>query len=546
MIQPTYRSRWFTLFLSATLLAVLSIPFITQATRANQEQLTLAPGDRLMVRCDTALDATLQGQEGEITCARPLSDPTNAVDGPVIAGFEGVESGQTISGQVDVEAVVSSQDDVQVRFQLTGPASATHTEKAEPFYLFGDRSGVPNGWDTTNAPDGEYILTATVRNAAGAGDTQAIRFRVANNPTAEPEPTTEAIAFREEPLEFGAAAHLFYIDRDRPLQAASAAGFGWIRQQIHWRDIEGPAGQYAWDELDEIVEAANDYDMKLLLSVVRSPNFYTANGRDGMPENPEDLANFVGALARHYQGDIHGIEIWNEPNLAYENGGVLSIDDAEHYVELLKAAYTSIKSVDPDLYVISAPMASTGLTVPGVSIDDLTYYEAMFSYQNGVIGDYMDALGVHPGAAANAPDTLWPDKPGQADGWTDHSTFYFRHIEHVRELMEQYGIDDRPVWITEFGWSTPNKSSGYEFGNQITYEQQGEYIVEAMQLTEEQYPWVDVMILWNLNFAPLKANDGKPYHEQASFSILDSDYKPRPAFWSIRRYLKEHSTVQEP
>ncbi|MBC8160762.1 MAG: hypothetical protein H7Z42_06035, partial [Roseiflexaceae bacterium] len=92
---------------------------------------------------------------------------------------------------------------------------------------------------------------------------------------------------------------------------------------------------------------------------------------------------------------------------------------------------------------------------------------------------------------------------------------------------------------TEFGWATQNNSPGFEFGNQVTDAQQAEYIVGAMRQTADQYPWVGAMFLWNLNFGPIKAQQGLPAHEQASFSILDGGYRPRPAYWAIQQYIGE-------
>jgi hypothetical protein len=51
------------------------------------------------------------------------------------------------------------------------------------------------------------------------------------------------------------------------------------------------------------------------------------------------------------------------------------------------------------------------------------------------------------------------------------------------------------------------------------------------------------MILWNLNFGPLKARDGQPLHEQASFGILNGDYSPRPSYLAIQRYLGDLSAL---
>jgi hypothetical protein len=364
-------------------------------------------------------------------------------------------------------------------------------------------------------------------------------------PTETPTPTPQPLGpgglpypLKTGALEYGVAAHLFYTSRTLPLQRASEAGFGWIRQQIHWKDLEGPPGRYAWGELDAIVAAVHRANLKLLLSVVRAPRFYTRGG-NGMPRDPKTLGNFVAALTKHYQGRVQAIEIWNEQNLAVENGGRVSVDDAGHYVELLKEAYTRIKMVDPSVYVIAGPPSSTGVTDARIAIDDMTYYEAMYSYQNGMIRDYFDAQAVHPGGAANPPDTLWPDNPSDARGWTDHPTFYFRHVEDVRALMEHYDLADHQIWITEFGWATPNMTPGFEFGNQVSLDQQAEYIVGAMRRTKEQYPWAGAMFLWNLNFAILRARSGQPRHEQASFGILSANGGPRPAFLAIQQDLAE-------
>ena len=363
---------------------------------------------------------------------------------------------------------------------------------------------------------------------------------------APPTPTTQPFGpgglpfpLKTNRLEFGAAAHLFYTDRDTPLTLARDAGLGWVRQQIHWSDQEGPAGNYAWGELDGIVDSVNAYGLKLLISITSAPSFYTANGNNGLPQDPQALGNFVAALADHYRGRVHAIEIWNEQNLAYENGGQVTEADAGHYVELLKVAYTRIKEVDPSIFVVAGPPASTAVNSPGVALSDEAYFRAMYAYQDGVIRNYFDIQAVHPGGSANPPDTLWPDNPSHADGWTTDRTFYFRRVEDIRKLMEEYGMADHQIWITEYGWATQNNTPGFEFGNQVSYEQQAEYIVGAMRLTKEKYPWVGNMILWNLNFGPLKAQDGDPMNEQASFSILNGDYSPRPAYWAIQSYISE-------
>jgi hypothetical protein len=346
-------------------------------------------------------------------------------------------------------------------------------------------------------------------------------------------------------LNFGVVGHLYYTDRYTALATAQEAGFEWFRQQIHWRDIEDRSGQFFWGDLDNIVAAADARGVLLLISVVRSPSWHTANGSDGMPQDPATLARFVGALAARYQGRVHAIEIWNEQNLAYENGGRVALEDAGHYVELLAAAYNSIKAVDPRIIVVAGAPSSTAMNNPDIAIPDQDYLRAMYSYKDGMIRDYFDVQAIHPGGSANPPDTLWPDNPSPADGWTDDPTFYFRHVENSRRLMEEAGLGDHQVWITEFGWATQNNSPGFEFGNQISFETQRDYIVGAMQRTSEQYPWISNLFLWNLNFSVLQRENGlDPLHEQGSFSIVNGDWSRRPAFYGIQEFIARTRLAQ--
>jgi hypothetical protein len=364
----------------------------------------------------------------------------------------------------------------------------------------------------------------------------------APEPTAAaPEPTAAAPS---EPavtdgnvLEFGVVGHLYYTDRDRVMQLTQNAGFDWFRQQIYWRDIEDPDnGIWGWDELDRIVDAVNRYDRKLLVNVVRSPSAY--NETNGLPDDPATLANFFSELVKRYGDKIDAFEVWNEPNLAHETGGTIRPEDVGHYVEILKASYNAIKALNPDAIVLAAASSSSGVTNPSVALSDEEFYRLMYTYNGGEARNYMDVQAVHPGGAANPPDKLYPEDPSFIEGcqpapdqcWNDHPTHYFRHIENVYGWMQQYGLGDKPVWITEFGWAIPNNTPGYEFGNYVSPEQQAEYVSAALTRVHENYPFVTNMFLWNINFAVLWGEQGNPDHEQAAFGILNPDWSPRASF----------------
>ena len=359
---------------------------------------------------------------------------------------------------------------------------------------------------------------------------------------------------RIDEVEFGVVEHLFYTDRERVLTLTEIAGFDWIRQQIHWKDIEASPGVYYWDEVDRIIADTSAHNIKLMISVVQAPDFYEAN--HGIPADPIPFGNFVENMVQRYGGLITAVEIWNEPNLAIENGGRIDDTAIAHYAEMLIEAYKRIKAVRSFTYVIAAAPSSTGVNDVNLAMDDTLFLSKLYAYKNGAVKNSFDAQGVHPGAAANPPDSMFPDKPGNPIGWNDHPTHYFRHVESVRQTMVDSGLAEKQIWLTEYGWATENNTPGYEYGNVVSMDEQAKFIGDATQMVYKSYrdevgrSWIGVMFLWNMNFAVLWGQQGNPIHEQASFGILNPDWSPRPAFIALQgihmRIKKEQGKWIEP
>lgn len=359
---------------------------------------------------------------------------------------------------------------------------------------------------------------------------------------------------RIDEVEFGVVSHLFYTDRNRVLTLAEIAGFDWVRQQIHWKDIEASPGVYYWDEVDKIIEDTAGFNVKLMISIVQAPDFYAA--KHGMPPDPKPFGNLVANMIARYGGLITAVEVWNEPNLAVENGGRVDDQSVANYAEMLMEAYRRIKTARPYTYVIAAAPSSTGVNDVNIAMDDEKFLKSLYAYKGGIIKDYFDAQGVHPGAAANPPDTLWPDKPGNPVGWNNHPSHYFRHVEQIRKIMVDAGLADKQIWLTEYGWATQNNTPGYEYGNQVSFEDQAQFTVDATNMVYQKYrdetgrSWIGVMFLWNLNFAVLWGQSGNPLEEQASFAILNPDWSPRPTFIALQglyqKIKKEQGKWQPP
>lgn len=86
-------------------------------------------------------------------------------------------------------------------------------------------------------------------------------------------------------------------------------GFTAMRLGVRRQDFDDPA---SWDRLDELMRAAQQNDMSVLLTVMDG-------GIRQMAEAPRSdaartrYANFIDALVRRYQQNRVAIELWNEP-----------------------------------------------------------------------------------------------------------------------------------------------------------------------------------------------------------------------------------------
>ncbi|HMA35256.1 MAG TPA: cellulase family glycosylhydrolase [Chloroflexia bacterium] len=341
---------------------------------------------------------------------------------------------------------------------------------------------------------------------------------------------------------YGFNVWLFDTDANRVLQVAKAAGFTWVRQQVVWADYQPTPGRIKWDRLDPIVAAAQANGVQLILSVVRSPAWAGPNG--GMPDDKFTFAGFMYQMAKRYQTKVAAYEIWNEENYAAESGGTVNLGQ---YVNLLQVGYSAIKYADPTVVVMSGGLTPVGLNDPKIAVNDVEYLKQFYAYQGGVAKSYYDVLGAHPGSNNNSPDQKWPDNPGnghcpdiyknlEGTCWRNDNSFYFRRVEDLRAVMEANGEANKQMWLTEFGWSTYNYAPGYEYGQVITAQMQADYLVRAFQKGKNDYPWMGVMCVWNLNFSTLPNLSDQD--EKVPWSVINRDYSPRLAYTALQAMPK--------
>lgn len=361
---------------------------------------------------------------------------------------------------------------------------------------------------------------------------------VVTNPNPPPTQPSNGVMLTTG-MRYGFQSHYPGQNMDQINGWVTGAGFSWIKQQLVWKDIEQDRGQYNWGVYDAIVDAAQRDGVKVLFSIVGNPA-WARNDRktNGPPDNLQDFAPFLTAMAAHWKGRVAAYEIWNEQNLYYEWGD--GPVDAGKYIELLKVAYPAVKQGDPNAIVVSGALTPTGVINPAIAIDDRLYFEQMYQYQNGVFKNIADAIGFHAFGANNPPDDDPTTTTKPSNSYKGHWSFYFRNIEKFRDIMVKYGDDKRQIFITEYHWaSTTVPVPGYLYGLDVSEEEQAKFLVRGFQMmTSNYYPWVGAAFVWNLNYRVM----GLPLtDEKTVFSVLNSNATPRPAYLALRDMAKPYA-----
>jgi hypothetical protein len=291
-------------------------------------------------------------------------------------------------------------------------------------------------------------------------------------------------------------------DQDRTGALLPSTGAKWVRLTFEWADLEPSKGSYSNSTLatyDRAVSVARSAGMNVDVTVYTTPKWASANGStSGPPANNADYANVMSFLAKRYRGQVQAWEIWNEENTQrfWSTGS-----DPTRYAGLLRAAYPAVKAADPGATVVFG----------GTFGNDSGYLA--WAYKAGAKG-YFDVMAVHPYSGSEPPDHPW-----------------FTGYRGVHDVMVEWG-DAKPMWFTEFGWSTTSDSNGVGYGS--TGEAiQADYLLRAYRMIEQD-PYVQVAIWYNLrnNFWD---NDKDGWEFQ--LGLLYTTFAPKPAYGAFKDYV---------
>jgi hypothetical protein len=216
---------------------------------------------------------------------------------------------------------------------------------------------------------------------------------------------------------------------------ARATHARWIRIVISWAALEPAAGVYRRGYLGRIrtcLEAAHRDGLGVLAVFIATPGWANDDaGQLAPPTHDGSYAQAIGYLARAYPAStpsgIDAFEIWNEVNTKHFWSGTIG-----QYEQLLAAAYPAVKRY-----------STAEVVLAGTAHIDEPWDRAILA---AGYGRYFDVLGVHP----------YPRDPTNTDvaqvfnGPADAPNT----LDQLRTDLDHYGYPDKPIWLTEIGWST--------------------------------------------------------------------------------------------
>ena len=336
----------------------------------------------------------------------------------------------------------------------------------------------------------------------------------------------------------------FFLDREveewklrKTLQMAREAGLGWVKQQFPWEQIEPlRKGEFydermrqdSWGKYDHIVDLCEEYGLQIIARLDRPPDWTREDDtyKERPPDSFDDYGDYVYTFVDRYRGRIRYIQVWNEPNI-FPEWGNRPVDPAE-YVDLLRIAYQRAKEADPNVYVLSAPLAITlgqEHPEPGkwISMNEIDFLDAM--YLAGA-KEYFDILSANAFGLGSPPE-----EPAQP------RVLNFQRVLSLREVMERYGDDDKPIWFNEYGWNASPDSFPEEqlTWKRVSEEDQADFTVRGIDHALSNWPWAGVFNIWYFRQVGNISPDRSDYY----FRMVDIDFTPRLVYYAVKGAAQE-------
>lgn len=179
---------------------------------------------------------------------------------------------------------------------------------------------------------------------------------------------------------------------DTEVQMAKRAGGSFARFHVTWMEIEPEKGKFNWDALDYYVDKCVEAGIRPVVCFYGTPRWASNTPDDERyvvhvwaynayaAKDINDWTNFIEKMVNRYKGRVSTWEVWNEPHL--RGYSCYWHDTPENFVKLLKAAYQTIKRIQPE----------STIWLGGIALRYLPFYDRIIELG---AGKYFDRIAIH-------------------------------------------------------------------------------------------------------------------------------------------------------
>ncbi|HEY3333480.1 MAG TPA: cellulase family glycosylhydrolase [Capsulimonadaceae bacterium] len=291
---------------------------------------------------------------------------------------------------------------------------------------------------------------------------------------------------------------------DERVQQFAAMGFGAVRMDFTWANVEKQPGVYDFSVYDKLTAQLEGMGARPLYILDYGNPLYDADAKTsaeikGPPAPPRTdaaraaFAKFAGAAAAHFKGRGILWELWNEPD---GNQFWKPAANADEYAAALIPAAKAVRDADPSAVIMG----------PGLGGNNAGFFKTVFKH--GLL-KYVDAVSWHP-YRRGIPETCASD--------------YLK----VRTLIAQFtpaGDTVKPILASEWGYSSSPKWK-------IDEAKQARYAVREYL--------ANLALGVNLTIYYDYRDDGTDLNDQEhNFGLLHNDYSDKPASIAVRAMFEK-------
>jgi len=264
-------------------------------------------------------------------------------------------------------------------------------------------------------------------------------------------------------------ARLSYEETDRQIELIKKLGYSTVRTgvSVHEMGLGGEMGFYFKDVHKEKMQLLANHGMD---------NFFLLDSHSHDFESPPVTEagfalwrQYVETVIAEYGDKIDYYQVFNEVN-----GDIFNMTKSEphHYVRLCKETYEIVKEKDPTAQVVI-------FVVSPVHEPNEAQKFMRACFELG-IADYMDIVDVH----TYVHDSAYPEKSLPENAVTARE----RLMTDTHKMMEEFGCSEKPVIISELGWSSSVEVE----------ERMGKYMVRYSIMNFDKYEHLQWFTFQNL------------------------------------------------